>query len=138
MEQKRNTEKALVALGQFGINKEDLRARKLIKPEPPGPAKRLIERMSQAVCMRGDNHIRMDPEGELIVVQGQLHFYRLFASTGRIERVTDNALLELNWAAVPDQLRLALHRECDSRQQLELRARLLMHDSDFAHYFSVK
>jgi len=52
----------------------------------------------------------MDPDGELIVVQGQLHFYRLFRSTGRMERVSDNAVLDLNWPAIPDQFRLVLHR----------------------------
>jgi hypothetical protein len=136
--QKRTTEKALVALTQFGITKEDLRARNLIKPEPPSPSTRLIERMSQAACLHSDNHIRMDPEGELIIIQGQLHFYRLLARTGRIERATDNTVLELNWAAIPDQLRVVLHRECDSKQQLELRVRLLMYDSVFGQYFTVK
>ena len=80
--QKRNTEKALVALAQFGITKDELRARNLIKRDPPSPSLRLIERLSQAECLHSGNHIRMDPEGELIIVQGQLHFYRLFPGTG--------------------------------------------------------
>jgi hypothetical protein len=136
--QKRNTEKVMVALEQFGITKEDLRARNLIKPPPPDPTPRLIEKVRQAVCLLPGNHIQMDPDGELIVIQGQLHFYRIFRSTGRMERVSDNAILELNWPAVPDQLRLFLHRECDSPQQLDFRAHMLMHDSVFGQYFTAK
>jgi hypothetical protein len=133
--QKRNIEKVMVALGEFGISKEELRARNLIKPLPPSPTPRLIEKMREAVCLVPGNHIQMDPDGELMFVQGQLHFYRLFRSTCRIERVSDNAVLELNWPAVPDQLRLLLHRECDSPQQLDFRAHMLMYDSLFGQYF---
>jgi hypothetical protein len=133
--QKRNTEKVMVALGQFGISKEELLARSLIKPPPPAPGPRLIEKMQKAVCLRPENHIQMDPDGELIVIQGQVHFYRLFRSTGRMERVSDNAKLELNWPAIPDSLRLFLRRECDSPQQLDFRAHMLMHDSLFGRYF---
>jgi hypothetical protein len=136
--QKRNIEKALVALGPFGVTKEDLRARNLIKPEPPDPTPRLLEKMRQAVILRPADHIQTDPDGELIVVQGQLHFYRLFRSTGRIERVTDNAVLELNWPAIPDQFRLFLRRECDSPEQLGVRAHLLAQDGIFGRYFAVK
>jgi hypothetical protein len=100
--QKRNTEKIMVALGQFGIGNEELRARNLIKAPPPAPGPRLIEKMAKAMCLRSENHIQKDPDGELIVIQGQLHFYRLFRSTGRIERVSDHAELELNWPAIPD------------------------------------
>ncbi len=134
--QKRNTEKVMVALGEFGIAKEDLIARNLIKPPPPPPD--LIEKLRKAVALMPANHIQMDPDGELIVVQGQLHFYRLFRSTGRMERVSDNAVLDLNWPAIPDQLRLVLHRECDSPEQLALRAHLLMQDSIFGDYFVPK
>jgi hypothetical protein len=133
--QKRNTEKVMVALGELGISKEELRARSLIKPLPPAPTLRLIERMRQSACLLPGNHIQMDPDGELIIVQGQLHFYRLFRSTCRMERVSDNAVLELNWQSVPDQLRLFLHRECDSPQQLDFRAHMLMHDGLFGQYF---
>jgi hypothetical protein len=97
--QKRNIEKVMAGLGQFGISKEELRARGLFKPEPPLPSLRLIETMKQAIALRPENHIQMDADGELIVIQGQMHFYRLFRSTGRIERVTDNAELELNIAS---------------------------------------
>jgi hypothetical protein len=126
--QKRNTEKTMVALTEFGFSREDLAARKLIKPEPRDQMPRLIEKMRQAVCLFPANHIHihMDEDGERIIIQGQLHFYRLFRSTGRIERVTDNAVLELNWPSIPDSFRLLLHRECDSQQQLDHRAYMLM------------
>ena len=80
----------------------------------------------------------MDHDENMLVVQGQLHFYRLFRGTGKIERVTDKAELELNWEAVPDSLRLRLHRECDSDEQLQLRAVMLMYDSLNGQYFRVK
>ena len=133
--QKRNTEKVMVALGEFGIAKEELIARNLIKPPPPLLMSSLLEKLKKAVVLMPANHIQMDPDGDLIVVQGQLHFYRLFRSTGRMERVSDNAVLDLNWPAIPDQFRLVLHRECDSPEQLALRAHLLMQDSIFGDYF---
>jgi hypothetical protein len=135
--QKRNTEKSIVALAVFGISKEELRARNLIKAEPPSPVPRLIQRMAQAICAMPALRIVRDHEGELIVIQGQLHFYRLFRSTGRIERVSDNAVLQLNWPAIPDQFRMVLHRECDSDRQVELRAALLMNDGVFGRFFTV-
>ena len=94
--------------------------------------------MRRAVCLQPANHIQMDEDGELIVIQGQLHFYRLFRSTGRIERVTDNAVLELHWPSIPDQLRIFLRHECDSQEQLERRAFMLMSDAVFGRYFSIK
>jgi hypothetical protein len=94
--------------------------------------------MRSAMLLRPENHIQMDPDGELIVVQGQLHFYRLFRSTGRMERVSDNAELALNWPAIPDSVRLFLHRECDSSQQIDFRAHMLMHDSVYGKYFVAK
>jgi len=136
--QKRNTEKAMVALMEFGFSKDDLAARKLIRPEPRDPMPRLIEKMRQAVCLHPANHILMDEDGERIIIQGQLHFYRLFRSTGRIERVTDNAVLELSWPSIPDSFRLLLRRECDSQQQLDHRAYMLMNDAVFGCYFAVK
>jgi hypothetical protein len=62
----------------------------------------------------------------------------LFRSTGRIERVSDNARLELNWPSVPDSLRFFLHRECDSPEQIEYRALMLAHDSIYLRYFLPK
>jgi hypothetical protein len=78
-----------------------------------------------------------DPDGQFVIVQGQLHFYRMFRPSGRIERASDNAVLELNWHSLPDQFRLVLHRECDSAQQLQLRGFLLMNDAVFGRYFTV-
>ena len=128
----------MVALMEFGFSKEDLGARKLIRPEPHDPMPRLIEKMRQAVCLHPANHIHIDEDGEKIIIQGQLHFYRLFRSTGRIERVTDNAVLELNFPSIPDSFRLILRRECDSQQQLDHRAYMLMNDAVFGCYFAVK
>jgi hypothetical protein len=136
--QKRNTEKSMVALAEFGITKEELRARNLIKPPAPDPMPRWIEKMSEAVCRMPGRHIVKEANGDLMIVQGQLHFYRLFCSTRRIERVSDNAELEVNWPAVPDQFRLVLKRECDSEQQLDLCALLLMNDAVFGRYFREK
>ena len=136
--QKRNTEKAMVALTEFGFSKEELRARNQIKPDAPDPTPRLIEKMRQAVCLLPANQIQMDEDGELMVIQGQMHFYRLFRPDGRIERVTDNAELELNWPSIPDQFRMFLRRECDSQEQLERRAYMLMCDAVFGRYFSIK
>jgi len=52
--------------------------------------------------------------------------------------VTDNKELELNWPAIPDSFRLTLQRECDSAEQLHLRATMLMYDSINGEYFKVK
>ena len=136
--QKRNTEKSMVALGEFGITKEELRALRLIKPETPPSKPRWLDTVTDRVFRMVDSRIVADPEGDLIIVQGQLHFYRLFRSTGRIERASDNATLEVNWPAVPDQWRSLLHRECDSPEQLDLRAGLLRNDAVFGRYFTAK
>lgn len=139
--QKKNMTKSMVALEVFGISKEELLSRNLIK-EVRSPPLRILERALESVLevFKAPNprtHIVDDPDGDLIVVQGQLHFYRLFRSTGRIERATDNAVLELNWPAIPDEFRLQLKRECDSEEQLGLRATLLMYDSIYGNYFTV-
>jgi len=133
--QKRNTEKSMVALGVFGISKEELRARQLIKPEAPSRIPRIVEQMLSAKVSSAADRIVADDDGDVVIVQGELHFYRVFRSTGRIERATDDAVLELNWSAVPDQLRLIVHKECDSPNQVRLRAGLLMHDSVFGRFF---
>jgi hypothetical protein len=46
-----------------------------------------------------------------------------------MERVSDNADLELNWPAIPDSIRLFLRRERDSPQQLDFRVHMFMHDA---------
>ena len=75
------------------------------------------------------------PEDDLLIVQGQLHFYRISRSTGHIERAGDNAVLELDWHSLPDQFRLTISRECDSPQQVQMRAFLLMNDGVFGRHF---
>ena len=134
--QKRNTDKAMLALKVFGISKEELTERSLIKPQTASSPPRIMEKVLEVLNLpRATEKIVADTEGDLIVVQGQLHFYRLFRSTGRIERVSDNAVLELNWSAMPDDFRLSLHVECDSDQQLGIRAAMLMYDSIYGRYF---
>lgn len=126
----------MVALEVFGISKDELLSRNLIK-EVTSPPPRILERILSIFGQpKASEHIVTDPEGDLIVVQGQMHFHRLFRSTGRIERVTDNAVLELNWPGIPDEVRLRL-RGGDSDDQLSLCATLLMYDSIYGSYFSV-
>lgn len=135
--QKKNISKSMIALGVFGISKEELLARKLIKELAPAP-NRIIQRVLEVMSYPQMNtNIVTDPDEDLTIVQGQLHFYRIFRQSGRIERVTDNVVLELNWPAIPDQLRLHLTRECDTGEQLQLRAVMLMYDSINADYFTV-
>ncbi len=136
--QKRNTPKSMLALEVFGVSREELMSRGLVQPERPSPPPRILEKLTLAIGPVPGVNFAADADGDLVVVRGQLHFYRLFRSTGRIERVSDGAALELNWAAIPDESRLSLRRECDTDEQLMLRATLLMHDSIFAHYFTVK
>jgi hypothetical protein len=133
--QKKNMTKSMVALGALGVSKEELLSRGLIS-EQKIPTPRIMETMIQIFrTPNAGTHIVMDQDGDLIVVQGQLHFYRLFRSSGRIERVTDNAQLELDWTAIPDSERLYLSPECNSEDQLHRRAVMLMCDSIYGKYF---
>ena len=134
--QKRNSEKSMVALDVLGVTKEDLRARQLIKPEASASSSKIVEKLLSVKLLTPLDRMVPDGDGEVMVIQGELHFYRLFRSTGRIERATDNAVMELDWATVPDQFRLSLHRECDSLEQAQLRAHLLLHDSVFGRWFT--
>lgn len=136
--QKRNTAKSMVALGVFGISKEELLARNLITERSNPPSKIFETLMEIFNAPMTSTHIVAEHDGDLIIVQGQLHFYRLHRSTGVIKRVTDNAELELDWPNVPDFMRMSLHRECDSESQLHLRATLLMHDAINGRYFKKK
>src|SRR5262249_51205250 len=115
----------------------ELHERGLLRPPRVDPTPRLIERL-RAACCQPMGQVVEDPEADLIVVQGQLHFYRLFRSIRRIERVSDNQELVLNWQSLPDNMRWMLNRECDSIEQLHLRARLLMFDAIFSRYFESK
>jgi hypothetical protein len=130
--QKRNIEKALGALAVLGVTKAQLVERGLISPPEAPRARLLVEALSRASVLPGE-HIHVD--GQHLIVQGQMHFYRVSRTTGEIQRVTDGATLELNWPAIPDQMRSTLHRECDSEHQVALRACLLVHDGAFAKWF---
>lgn len=134
---KRESEKSMLALAEFGISKKELRSRDLIKPQSADPMPNFIRKMEQSLnAMRAANMVN-DPDAGVLIVQGQLHFYRIIRPTGRIERATDNVVLEINWSAVPDRFRLLLRRECDSEQQIQLRGFLLMNDAVFGGYFTV-
>jgi hypothetical protein len=135
--QKRNIEKAMTALAVFGITREQLLAKDLIKPvTTTTPAAQLIERLTRAQALHMGDHIQQ--AGDDLIVQGQLHFYRVSRTTGEIVRISDGATLELNWPAVPDSMRFRLHRECDSEEQVAFRASLLAHDATFGQYFQTK
>jgi hypothetical protein len=135
--QKRNTEKVMTALKQFGVTEAELNDRGLLRPPRPDPLPRLIERL-RAACCQPMGQIVADPESDLIVVQGQLHFYRLTPSTLTIERVSDGQELVLKWRSLPDDMRWMLKEQCDSLEQLHLRSRLLKFDSLFGRYFEPK
>jgi len=133
--QKRNIAKSMIALEVFGISKDELLSRNLIS-QPSSATPPVLERLLDVLNYPTmATHVVAEPDSDLIVVQGQLHFYRLFRSTGRIERVSDNAVLELNWPAIPDDFRVHLRREGNLDDQLILRATLLMYDSIYANFF---
>jgi hypothetical protein len=136
--QKRNKDKSLVALMELGITREELEDRNLINVRAPDPMPRFIEKLKSALSAIPTNRVAHDEESDLVIIQGQMHFYRLYRSSGRIERATDNAVLELNWHALPDQFRLVIGPEPDSGFQIEMRAFMLMHDGVFAQYFREK
>jgi hypothetical protein len=133
--QKRNTAKSMIALEVFGITKEELLARSLIKPEARSSGPSLLEKFLKAQFVHTAGRIAPDPEGGETIIQGELHFYRVNRSKRRIQRASDNAVLELDWPSVPDSMRMSLTRECDSEEQLMLRAHLLLHDSYFGRFF---
>jgi hypothetical protein len=137
--QKRNYEKSLVALGVFGISKADLLSRNLIKPISSSPLPNIFRSILDV--LKGpmiQTHMVVDFDNDEIIVQGQLHFYCLYRKTGRIVRTTDKAELELDWPAIPDEMRLHLHQECDTEEQVHLRATMLMYDSLNGQYFKIK
>jgi hypothetical protein len=74
----------------------------------------------------------VDHDEGLIIVQGQQHFYRVFLADGKIERVTDNVELELDWENIPDDLRVTLGGDS------HLVAGFLQYDSVYGRYFRVK
>ena len=137
---KRNVDKSMVALESLGISREELRARSLLKPDPAiKPVSEIFNKILSSRLVSGTtSHIAVDPDEDLIVVQGQLHFYRIFRQSGRIERATDNAVLELDWSAIPDQMRFHFNRESSSPEEIFRRAHLLTLDSIYGRYFAAK
>ncbi len=138
--QKRNAEKLMLALEVFGISKDEMLSRGLVKPlaAPASPIPRFLEKLMQVEYMHTADRMAAAEDDDLMIVQGQLHFYRLFRSSGRIERATDNRVLELDWHALPHEMRHTVLRECNSEEQLRLRALMLMHDSFYKQYFTIK
>jgi len=133
--QKRNTEKSLVALTELGITREELTSRQLIKERTPDPMRNFMQRLGQALALTTADRMAASAEEDLLIVQGQLHFYRVSLKTGHIERASDNATLELDWHSLPDQFRFMIDRECDSPKQVRMRSFLLMNDGVFGRYF---
>jgi hypothetical protein len=104
-------------------------------PETSDP---IMREVSKAMKPWLSTDIQVDHDEGLMVVQGEQHFYRLFLSTGRIERVTDNAELELNWEQIPHNLRQMFRSEHEMPHQCNLLAQFLRFDSRYANYFRVK
>lgn len=134
--QKRNKDKSMVALMELGIPREELESRDLIQQRVADPMPNYLERLKNSFCAEPAHRIVSDSDNDLLIIQGQLHFYRLCRSTGRIERASDDAVLELNWHSLPDQFRLLMDRDVDAESRLQMRAFLLMHDGVFARYFA--
>ena len=137
--QKKNADKSMMALNVFGISKEELNRRNLLTKQkfapPPNIWKAILD------VLKGPNistHMAEDRDENMIIVQGQLHFYRLYRDTCKIERATDDKELELNWDKIPDEFRLTLSRECDSEEQIHVRVMMLMYDSVNPEFFTVK
>ena len=132
--QKRNTAKSMLSLKEFGITEEELLTRKLIKERVPDPMGQYLEKLRASLFSICDRIVN-DPDEDLVIIQGQMHFYRICRSTGRIERVSDKSALELNWHSLPDQFRSALNRVPGSASQVGIHAFMLMNDGIFARYF---
>jgi hypothetical protein len=104
------------------------------------PTNPLTKHLAEAMkSMRmGMDDMMVDHDKDMMVVQGEKHFYRLFFSDGRIERVSDNVELELNLEKVPDEMRMSLDRNDYSQQRLMTMAGWLRRDSAFGYFFRVK
>ena len=133
--QKRNVEKSMVALEVLGISREELQARQLVKPDTPRAGLSLLDKLFNTRVLSGATHVAVSDDGDLVLVQGELHYYRLSRTTGRIERATDDVALELDWHALPDHMRSMIRPSAESVEQVMLRAHLLLHDSVFGRYF---
>jgi hypothetical protein len=98
----------------------------------------MMKQVSDAMKVWESTDVVVDHDEGLIIVQGQQHFYRLHLSNGKIERVTDNAELELNWEQIPDDLREMIGSEPDLPHRCHLLSGFLQHDSIYGRYFRVK
>jgi hypothetical protein len=98
----------------------------------------LMKQVSEAMKPWMSTDVMVDHDEGLIVVQGQQHFYRVHLSDGKIERVTDNVELELDWENLPDELREKFGSERDSQHRCHLMAGFLQFDSLYGRYFQVK
>jgi hypothetical protein len=98
----------------------------------------LMKQVSEAMKPWMSTDVMVDHDEGLIVVQGQQHFYRVHLSDGKIERVTDNVELELDWENLPDELRETFGSERDSQHRCHLMAGFLQFDSLYGRYFQVK
>src|SRR5262249_38482036 len=132
---KRNVEKSMTALEVLGVTREELEARQLVKPETPRSASAFLEKLLSARVLSPSERVAASEQDDLLIVQGELHYYRIHRPTGRIERATDNAILELDWHALPDSMRMTINQTAGSPEQVMLRAHLLMHDAVFGRFF---
>jgi hypothetical protein len=98
----------------------------------------MMKQVSDTMKFWTSTDVVVDHDEDLMIVQGEQHFYRLFLATGKIERVTDNVELELNWEKIPDHVRLMIDAATDVRQRCQSLAGFLMRDSVYANYFRVK
>lgn len=109
---------------------EDLQKRSASNP--------MMKQVADTMKFWTSTDVVVDHDEDLMIVQGVQHFYRIFLTDGRIERVSDNVELELNWEIVPDYIRAMLDDQTDVRQRYHLLAGFLQHDSVYAKYFRVK
>ena len=98
----------------------------------------MMKQAADSINAMMSTDVVVDHDENLAIVQGEQHFYRLHLSNGKIERVTDNAELELDWEHFPDDLREMLQRQPDLPSQCHLLSGFLMHDSVYGVYFRVK
>jgi hypothetical protein len=99
------------------------------------PQTPLMQKIAKDMKFWMNTGVEVDHHDKVMIVHGEKHFYRLFLANGKIERVTDNVELELNWEKIPDSLRMTFNRDDRSPQQLNLLAGYLQRDSVFGKYF---
>jgi hypothetical protein len=98
----------------------------------------MMKQVADSMNFWTSTDVVVDHDEDLMVVQGEQHFYRVFLTNGRIERVTDNVELELDWEKIPDDLREMFRSEPDVPHQCNLVAGFLRHDSEYGSFFRVK